>query len=284
MNGKHPGYNAGLYREDKMVKVIVIGVAGRMGKTICQTVLESPGVELAGASERKGSEVIGQDLGEIIGVKKLGISITDDLNQVAPQGDVLIDFTSPVATLDTLAIAIAHSKPMVIGTTGFSQEQLQTINSTAQQISCLLSPNMSIGVNLLFALLEKAAATLADGYDIEIIETHHRLKVDAPSGTALKMAEIVCQTLGRQLGEVGVYGRKGQVGQRGQQEIAIHAVRGGDIVGEHQVIFAGPGERIELIHRAHSRQNFAQGALQAARWIINQPPGRLYNMKDVLGF
>lgn len=267
-----------------MVKVIVVGAVGRMGKTICQTVLDSSGLELAGASERKGSKVIGQDLGEVIGAKRLGIAVVDELNQIASQADVLIDFTTPGATLETISVAVAHSRPIVIGTTGFSPEQHQTINSAAEKIPCLLSPNMSIGVNLLFALIEKAAATLGEAYDIEIIEAHHHLKVDAPSGTALKMAEIVCQTLGRQLDEVGVYGRKGLVGQRGKQEIAIHAVRGGDIVGEHQVVFAGPGERVELIHRAHSRQNFAQGALQAARWIINQPPGRLYSMKDVLGF
>lgn len=267
-----------------MVKVIVVGAAGRMGKMVCQTVLDSPGFELAGASEKKGSEVIGQDLGEIIGAKRLGIAVVDNLSQIAPRGDVLIDFTSPGATIEALDIALAYAKPMVIGTTGFMLEQIQTINGAAQKISCLLSPNMSIGVNLMFALLEKVAATLGNGYDMEIIETHHRLKADAPSGTALKMAEVLCQTLGRRLDEVAVYGRKGLIGQRSTSEIAIHAVRGGDIVGEHQVVFAGPGERIELIHRAHSRQNFAQGALKAARWIINQPPGRLYSMKDVLGF
>jgi 4-hydroxy-tetrahydrodipicolinate reductase len=255
-----------------------------MGKTICQMVLENPEFDLAGASERKDSEVIGQDLGEIIGGKRLGITVVDDLNHIASQGDVLIDFTSPGATLESLGIAVNHAKPMVIGTTGLSPEQIHTINSAAQKIPCLLSPNMSIGVNLMFALLEKAATTLGDSYDIEIIEAHHRLKVDAPSGTAMKMAEILCQTLGRQLDEAGVYGRKGMVGQRGKQEIAIHAVRGGDIVGEHHVVFAGPGERIELTHRAHSRQNFARGALQSAKWIINQAPGRLYSMKDVLGF
>jgi 4-hydroxy-tetrahydrodipicolinate reductase len=255
-----------------------------MGKILCQTILDRPEFELGGALEKKGSELIGLDVGEIIGTQKTGIRLTDDLNQIGPQGDVIIDFSMPAATISILTSAARYSIPIVIGTTGFTAEQLQIIHHSAQSVPCLLSPNMSIGINLIFALLEKVAPTLGDDYDIEIIETHHRHKVDAPSGTALKMAEILCQALGRKLEEVGVYGRKGLMGGRTGSEIAIHAVRGGDVVGEHQVIFAGLGERIELIHRAHSRQNFARGALQAAKWIINQPPGRLYNMRNVLGF
>jgi len=267
-----------------MIRVIVQGAAGRMGRLICQAVIDDPELELIGAVEKKGSGCVGMDIGEMLGQGRLGISLVDGLDTLATKGDVLIDFSSPHATLGAIATAVPHSLALVIGTTGFSQEDLEIIEQAAQKIPCLLSPNMSIGINLLFSLLEKVAPILGDSYDIEIVEAHHRYKVDAPSGTALKMAEILGKCLGRDLERFTSYGRKGTIGTRPKGEIALHAIRGGDIVGEHQVIFAGIGERIELVHRAHNRQTFALGALRAAKWLVKQGPGRLYDMRDVLGF
>jgi 4-hydroxy-tetrahydrodipicolinate reductase len=243
---------------------------------------EADDFTLVGAVEQPNSASIGQDAGEMAGIGKLGVPVVGDLNAVIGEGQVVIDFTVPQATLTHLAIAAQAKVSVVIGTTGFSAADLNGIKELGAAVPCVLSPNMSIGVNLVFKVLAEVTSVLGEGYDVEIVETHHRLKKDAPSGTALKMAQVIAETLGRELDKVAVYGRKGMVGARGKEEIAIHALRVGDVVGEHTVIFDGMGERIEVTHRAHSRDNFARGALRAARWIIGRPAG-LYDMQDVLG-
>ncbi len=215
------------------------------------------------------------------GLEKLGVLISDELEHIIDEGEVLIEFTDPDTTLDHLGMAIEHNKAMVIGTTGFSDEQLEEIKEIAPQIPCVMAPNMSVGVNLLFKLAKEIAPVLGDDYDIEIVEAHHRKKKDAPSGTAMRIAEILAKALGRNLKGVGVYGRKGITGERTKKEIGIHAVRAGDIVGEHTITFAGTGERIEITHRAHSRDTFAQGALRAVKFVAKAKKG-LYDMQDVL--
>ena len=266
-----------------MVKAIVSGMGGRMGKAISQRVIEEIGFELEGGLERKRHPVVGRDLGEIIGTNPLGIQIVDNLETIIDQGEVLIEFTTPEATMEHLEIAAHHRTPMVIGTTGLSAQQLIRIEDLSHQFPCVCSPNMSIGINLMYALMEQAAAVLGEAYDMEIIEAHHRFKADAPSGTALKMAETLAKATGCGLAQSGVYGRKGLIGERKSKEIGIHAVRAGDIVGDHTVIFGGMGERLEITHRVQSRENFARGTLRAARWIVKQETG-LYSMRDVLGF
>jgi 4-hydroxy-tetrahydrodipicolinate reductase len=197
-------------------------------------------------------------------------------------GDVLIDFTLPEASLDHIRECAEHGKPAVVGSTGFSKEQLAEIGKYAQKIPCVVSPNMSIGVNLCFKILEEIAKTIGEDYDMEIVEAHHRMKKDAPSGTAMKMAQVIAHAVNRNLDQVGVYARKGMIGERSKKEIGIQTLRAGDIVGEHTVMFAGKGERIELTHRAHSRDTFAAGAVRAAKWVVGKKPG-LYDMQDVLG-
>ncbi|MBI1987907.1 MAG: 4-hydroxy-tetrahydrodipicolinate reductase [Nitrospinae bacterium] len=266
-----------------MIRAIVAGVGGRMGRVVSQLILEGAELELCGGVERRDHPAVGRDLGELLGGKGLGLWVESDLERIIDRGEVLIEFTSPEASLEHLEVVARHGKAAVIGTTGFNPDQLARMRSLAEKASCLWSPNMSLGVNLMYALVERAAAALGDAYDIEVIEAHHHFKVDAPSGTAIKLAEVLAGATGRSLSEAGVYGRKGQVGERKRGEIGIHAIRAGDIVGDHTVIFGGMGERLEVTHRAQSRENFARGALRAAQWIVNQGPG-LYSMKDVLGF
>jgi 4-hydroxy-tetrahydrodipicolinate reductase len=208
--------------------------------------------------------------------------VAGDLAAVLDRGEVLIDFTNPEATLNNLRQAAAAGKAVVIGTTGLSAAQQAEVKALAAQTRVVLAPNMSVGVNLMFKVVADIARVLSAGYDVEIVEAHHRLKKDAPSGTAVKLAQVIAQALQRNLDEVAVYERKGMIGQRTDAEIGIQTVRAGDIVGEHTVIFGGIGERLEIIHRAHNRDNFARGAVRAARWIVAQPPG-LYDMQDVLG-
>ena len=265
-----------------MIRAVVCGAAGRMGGRIIAMIREADDFTLVGAVEQPNSASIGQDAGEVAGMGKLGVPVVGDLSAVIGEGQVVIDFTTPQATLSHLAIAAQAKVPVVVGTTGFGTADLSRIKALSVAAPCVVSPNMSIGVNLVFKVLAGVASVLGEGYDVEIVETHHRLKKDAPSGTALKMAQVIAETLGRDLDKVGVYGRKGMVGARDKEEIAIHALRAGDVVGDHTVIFDGMGERIEVTHRAHSRDNFARGALRAARWIIGRPPG-LYDMQDVLG-
>lgn len=265
-----------------MINVIVAGVAGRMGSRITTLCLEHPEINIAGAFEKKGYDKIGQDIGKVIGVDIVNIPLTDNIEDIIDKTDVVIDFTSVESTLHNLRIASENNKAMVIGTTGFSKENLQTIQTLTHNIPCLIAPNMSVGVNLLFKVLTDVARVLGDDYDIEIIEAHHRMKKDAPSGTALKFAQVIAESLGRSLEEVGIYARQGFIGERNNKEIGIQTIRAGDIVGEHTVLFGGIGERIEITHKASSRDTFARGAIRAALWVYGREPG-LYDMLDVLG-
>jgi 4-hydroxy-tetrahydrodipicolinate reductase len=265
-----------------MIKVIVAGCAGRMGSRLVTLTKESASLTLVGAIEGKGHVAIGEDVGELAGCGPAGVTVGDDLSAIIELGEVVIDFSAPAATLAHLQIAAQHRRAMVIGTTGFTTQELGELRTLAKSIPCVFSPNMSVGVNLLFKVLAEMARTLGDDYDIEVIEAHHRLKKDAPSGTALKMAEILAKAVNRDLDQVGVYARKGLIGERKRTEIGIQSIRAGDIVGDHTVMFGGLGERIEVSHRVQSRDTFVRGALRAARWLVKQPPG-LYDMMDVLG-
>jgi 4-hydroxy-tetrahydrodipicolinate reductase len=255
------------------MKVAIAGAGGRMGRVLIDAVLADRELELAVALDAAGSPALGQPAGSL--------TIGSDLGALAG-ADVLIDFTRPEGTLAHLEACRLHGKPMVIGTTGFSAAQTQRIAEGARRLPIVLSPNFAIGVNVVFRLAQSAAAALGDAYDVEIVEAHHRHKVDAPSGTALKLGELVAGALGRDLGKVATHGRSGDIGARPARAIGFHAIRGGDIVGEHTVIFAGTGERVEIAVRSHSRQTYAAGALRAAKWLRGRAPG-LYDMFDVLG-
>ena len=265
-----------------MIRAIVCGAAGRMGGRIVALVQEADDFALVGAVERLGHPGLSKDAGEAAGIGKIGLSLTDDLRSVVKEGQVVFDFTTPEAALAHLAIAAEARVPVVLGTTGLSAAHLNKARELTAAAPCVLSPNMSVGVNILYKVLAEVASTVGGDYDVEIFETHHRFKKDAPSGTALRMAQVIASALGRELDRTGIYGRKGMVGERGKEEIAIHALRAGDVVGEHTVVFGGMGERIEITHRAHSRDNFARGALRAARWVVGKAPV-LYDMQDVLG-
>lgn len=265
-----------------MINVIVAGAAGRMGCRLVALIRDSTTLTLSGAIEGKGHRSLGSDAGETAGCGHAGIPITDDFVALLEKGEVVIDFSSPEATIHHLRATAKHQRATVIGTTGFSTPQLQEIAALASQAPCVLSPNMSVGINLIYKVIGEMAKTLGNEYDIEVIEAHHRHKKDAPSGTALKMAEVLAKAVGRDLNQVGVYARKGLVGERKQNEIGIQTIRAGDIVGDHTILFGGMGERIEVTHRASSRDTFAGGALRAAQWVVRQPPG-LYDMMDVLG-
>ncbi|HEX6948667.1 MAG TPA: 4-hydroxy-tetrahydrodipicolinate reductase [Nitrospira sp.] len=264
-----------------MINVIVAGAAGRMGSRLIALIKESTALTLAGALEGKGHSALAADAGEAAGVGKMGVPVTDDLPALLKRGEVVIDFSAPEATLAHLRAVAQQKRAMVIGTTGFNAVQQEELKSLARQVPCVCSPNMSVGVNLIYKVIGEMARTLGEEYDIEVIEAHHRLKKDAPSGTALKIAEVLAQAVNRDLEQVGVYARKGLVGERKKQEIGIQTIRAGDIVGDHTVLFGGMGERIEVTHRASNRDTFARGALRAARWVVKQPPG-LYDMMDVL--
>lgn len=265
-----------------MVRAAVAGIGGRMGSRIAQLIRETDGIQLVGGFEHPQHPQRGKDIAQIIGGDATGMTVSGSIEDVLPLADVVIDFTTAAVSLAHLKSAVPAKKAMVIGSTGFSADQLEQAKELARTTPCVLTPNMSMGVNILFKLVSDAARLLGKDFDVEIIEAHHRFKKDAPSGTAVKLAQIVAQSLNRNLDEVGVYARHGIIGERTEQEIGIQTLRGGDIVGEHTVLFAGLGERIELTHRAHSRDNFARGAIHAAQWVINQPPG-LYDMQQVLG-
>lgn len=254
-----------------------------MGSSVVRLIQQTAGVKLVGAIDRSGSSRIGKDAGEIAGVGKLGVKVSDRIEPLLNDDTTtIIDFTRPEASLNYLRIAAVRRTPMVIGTTGFSAKDMTEIKRLARRSPTLLSANMSLGVNLLLSLLGRVAETLGDDYDVEIVEAHHRFKKDAPSGTALALGRAVADALKRDLDNVGVCGRKGIIGERERKEIGLMSVRAGDIVGEHTVIFGGLGERIEFIHRAHSRDTFARGAIRAAQWLVKQKKG-LYGMQDVLG-
>lgn len=265
-----------------MVKAIVAGAAGRMGRHIIKVIRESEGITLTGAFEHPDNPFVNQDAGQTAGIGDAGIAIAGNPEDVVDSGDVLIDFTLPEATLGNIRVAASKGISMVIGTTGFSDEGLQEIRDLAGRIRCVMAPNMSVGVNVMFNIAARMAGLLGQDYDIEILEAHHRLKKDAPSGTAMRLARILADAAGRDLEKTAVYARKGIIGERTDEEIGIQTLRAGDITGEHTVMFGGVGERLELIHRAHNRENFARGAVRAAKWIVDQEPG-LYDMQDVLG-
>ncbi|GBD26418.1 4-hydroxy-tetrahydrodipicolinate reductase [bacterium HR30] len=261
--------------------VIVCGAAGRMGREIIRLLPEYKTLSLKAAIEAPQHPLLGQDAGTVAGGQPNGVSITDDLDRFLSGNVVVIDFSSPAASLRHLRAAVAHQAPIVIGTTGFAPAEQQVIEELAPRTRCLISSNMSIGVALLSKLAEIAARLLGDGFDIEIVEMHHRYKVDAPSGTALSLASAISKAKG--LAPTALcFGREGRVGPRPQEQIGVLALRGGDVVGDHTVIFAGHAERIELVHRAQSRECFARGALSAALWLPTQPVGR-YSVRDMLG-
>lgn len=264
-----------------MIRIAVIGAAGRMGKTLIEAISQTEGAVLAAAIERPESSLVGADAGELAGVGRLGILVGGSLEEALDQFDVLIDFTHPSTTMINLALCRESSKAMVIGTTGFTEAQKGLISEAAREIPVVFAPNFSVGVNLCLKLLDMAARVMGEEADIEIVEAHHRHKVDAPSGTALRMGEVVADALGRKLSEVAVYGREGQTGARDPNTIGFATVRAGDVVGDHTVLFATEGERVEITHKASSRMTFAKGAVRSAVWLGDRKPG-LYDMQDVL--
>ncbi len=257
-----------------MVRVVVTGAGGRMGSTILSVCEADEEVEVLYAVEVKGHPLVGE--------KVAGVEVTDDIEKALKGADVLIDFTQPEATVEAVKACLSQKVAMVIGTTGLLEEQRRVIEDASGTIPIVFSPNMSVGVNLLFKLVYEVAKVLGEDYDVEIVEVHHRFKKDAPSGTALRLAEKIAEALNRDLKECMVTGRQGIVGERKRPEIGVLAVRAGDVVGEHTVIFGGLGERVELVHKAHSRETFARGAVRAAKWVKDKAPG-LYSMWDVLG-
>ena len=263
-----------------MTKIAITGAAGRMGRALLEAVNQTENAEVCVALERPGSSVVGVDAGELAGIGKLGVQIVDDI-AAANAFDVLIDFTRPEVTLANLAVCRERGSAMVIGTTGFDDAQKVQIAEVAKEIGIVFAPNMSVGVNLCLKLLETAAKVLGDAVDVEVIEAHHRHKVDAPSGTALRMGEVVADALGRDLKDCAVYGREGVTGERDRKTIGFETIRAGDIVGDHTVLFAAEGERVEITHKASSRMTFANGAVRAAQWLGDRPAG-LYDMQDVL--
>ncbi|WP_020654036.1 4-hydroxy-tetrahydrodipicolinate reductase [Massilia niastensis] len=263
------------------LKIAVAGASGRMGRMLIEAIQAAPDAELAGALDVAGSPFIGSDAGAFSG-QLTGVIIQSDLAAALARADVLIDFTRPEGSLHHLEYCAANGKQMVIGTTGFDDAGKAAIRAAAEKVGVVFAPNMSVGVNVTLKLLEMAARSFSEGYDIEIIEAHHRHKVDAPSGTALKMGEVIADALGRDLKECAVYGREGVTGERDPSTIGFATVRGGDIVGDHTVLFAGIGERIEITHKSSSRVTYAHGSLRAARFLAGKASG-LYDMQDVIG-
>ncbi len=265
-----------------MARIAITGAAGRMGRTLIEAVHSTEGCELAVVLERPGSSVIGMDAGELVGLGHFGTTIVDDIHKAVDDFDVLIDFTRPDVTEANMVVCKAANKKIVIGTTGFTDQQKQIIQKHGESIGIIFAPNMSVGVNLCFKLLDIAAKVMGEYTDIEVIEAHHRHKVDAPSGTALRMGEVVAEALGRDLKDCAVYGREGISEERDRKTIGFETIRAGDIVGEHTVMFADIGERVEITHKASSRMTFAKGAVRAASWIMQHNQG-VYDMQDVLG-
>ncbi|WP_162047078.1 4-hydroxy-tetrahydrodipicolinate reductase [Vibrio taketomensis] len=265
-----------------MVRIAVAGAAGRMGRNLVKATQLNPKSQLGAGSERPESSLVGVDVGELCGEGKLEIALTDNLAKVVEDYDVIIDFTTPSSTLANLELCKSHGKSIVIGTTGFTDAEREQIQQAAKEIPVVLAPNYSVGVNLVFKLLEKAAKVMGDYCDIEIVEAHHRHKVDAPSGTAIGMGEAIAGAMGNKLSDVAVYAREGITGERTKDEIGFATIRAGDIVGEHTAMFADIGERVEITHKATDRMTFANGAVKAAVWLSNKQAG-FYTMTDVLG-
>ncbi|HME92460.1 MAG TPA: 4-hydroxy-tetrahydrodipicolinate reductase [Myxococcaceae bacterium] len=266
-----------------MIRAVITGVAGRMGRTVARMVRDQNDMKVAGGTEKKGAAAIGLDVGTVAGIGTLDIPVTDDLGRALErgQGQLVIDFTSAESSLEHARIGAERGVPLVIGSTGFSPEAKAEVARLANKVAIVMSPNMSVGVNLMINVARELAQVLGESFDVEILEAHHRMKKDAPSGTALRLADEVAAVLKRSPSDF-LMARQGQIGERAPEEIGIQALRGGDVVGEHTVFFFGEGERVELTHRATSRDQFAKGALRAGRWVIGRPPG-LYSMNDVLG-
>jgi 4-hydroxy-tetrahydrodipicolinate reductase len=264
-----------------MVNVVVTGAAGRMGTQIVRLVRGAEGMSLSGAVERPGAAV-GADAGVLAGLTPLGVPVVEDLGKALAGASVVVDFTSHEVSARHAGICAERGVPIVIGSTGFTAETKGRVGEAARGIPVVLSPNMSVGVNVLFELVREAARILGDAYDVEVVELHHKLKKDAPSGTAVRLAEVAAGALGRDPARDLAYARHGMIGERPAREIGVQTLRGGDVVGEHTVFFCGQGERLELTHRASSREQFARGAIRAARWVVGRSPG-LYDMGDVLG-
>ncbi|WP_413500293.1 4-hydroxy-tetrahydrodipicolinate reductase [Psychrobacter maritimus] len=264
------------------INVGVIGAGGRMGRMLIEAVQENPQTTLNAAIERQGSSLVGADAGEVAAIGRLDVQIVDDLKAVINDIDVLIDFSLPDATEQNMQICAANKVAMVIGTTGFNEQQEQVLTEASKQIAIVYAGNYSTGVNLSLKLLGMAAKAFGSDADVEVIEAHHKHKIDAPSGTAYMMAEAVAEARGQNLKDVAVYGREGQTGERKAGTIGIHAIRGGEIIGDHTVMFIADGEVVEITHRARARMTFAAGAVRAATWVIKQEVGQ-YNMQDVLG-
>jgi 4-hydroxy-tetrahydrodipicolinate reductase len=265
----------------RKVNILIVGASGRMGQALIQEIAGDKDLVLVAAIDRESSEKLGRDAGEALGILT-GVKIDHDINRVISSADVLIDFTRPDASLEYLKFCEAHHVKYVIGTTGFSDQEKKMILDASKTIPIVFSPNMSVGINLLISLVEKATQLLKDDFDIEIIEAHHRHIIDAPSGTALRLGEVVAKVCGRDLKKDALYERSGNTGARRQTTIGFSTIRGGDIVGDHTILYAGMGERIELIHRASSRATFAKGALRAAKFLSQQKAG-LFDMQKVLG-
>ncbi|PWB67910.1 MAG: 4-hydroxy-tetrahydrodipicolinate reductase [Deltaproteobacteria bacterium] len=265
-----------------MPRVVVCGAMGKMGRAIIAALRDRPaGLTLSGAVEVPGHPLLGQDASEAAGAGKSDVAVTDDFSRAIATADVAIDFSRAESSVAHAAQAAASGKPIVIGSTGFTPEQLSKVGEAARGVPCVLSPNMSVGVNLMFKVAADVARVLGEDYDVEIVEVHHRFKKDSPSGTAVKLADVVAGALGREMKDVGIYGRRGMTGERPRKEIGVLAVRAGDVVGEHTLVFGGIGERFEITHRAHSRETFARGAVRAAAWVLGKPNG-LYDMRAVL--
>lgn len=264
------------------VKIAILGAAGRMGRALVNAIALQADAQLVAALDRENAPESGLDAGSLAGLPALGVFISSDIDEALARADVLIDFTRPEGTLAAIAACRKAGKPIIIGTTGFTAEQKAVIAAATQQIAVCQAANFSVGVNVLLKLVEDAARTLGDAYDVEIVEAHHRHKVDAPSGTALALGEAAAAGLGRDLKQVAVYGREGHTGARETQTIGFATVRGGDVIGDHTVMYLGEGERLEISHKASSRSNFAGGAVRAALWLAARPAGG-YSMRDVLG-
>ncbi|AGP47661.1 dihydrodipicolinate reductase [Psychrobacter sp. G] len=266
----------------KMINVGVIGAGGRMGRMLIEAIQDNPQTTLIAAIERQGSSLVGADAGEVAAVGRLDVQIVDDLRSMINKIDVLIDFSLPAATEQNMQVCAEHNVAMVIGTTGFNEQQEQVLAKASEQVAIVYAGNYSTGVNLSLKLLGMAAKAFGTDADVEVIEAHHKHKIDAPSGTAYMMAEAVAEARGQNLKDVAVYGREGQTGEREAGTIGIHAIRGGEIIGDHTVMFIADGEVVEITHRARARMTFAAGAVRAATWIVQQSAGQ-YNMQDVLG-
>lgn len=265
-----------------MTRVIVCGACGKMGSVVAKMVSDQEDMEVFACIESPDHRGLGEELGGALDLGLKNVALSFDLPDEIMGGDCIVDFTSPEVSLRHLRIAAKAGKPAVIGTTGFNEKQIEEIESLSEPIPCVLSPNMSIGINLLFKIIAEAGTVLGKDYDVEIVELHHRQKKDAPSGTAKRLGELIALSQSQDLKDVGIYGRQGRLEERSKEEIGIHSIRAGDIVGDHTVLFSGPGERIEFTHRAHSRETFAMGTIKTIRFVLQAQPG-LYDMRDVLG-